>query len=72
MAEVLHLLENRKDNRVTWHKGLSIAVSVLDEIFMTQMRSYLGDSLKEEDFEAPGSMMELQSIQSTVFSFWSF
>lgn len=37
-------------------------LQVLDEIFVTQMQSLLGTSLKEENLEAPRSMMELRSI----------
>ncbi|ESQ40995.1 hypothetical protein EUTSA_v10015247mg [Eutrema salsugineum] len=59
--DVLCLLEGRKD-KVNWHKGLTIAVDIIDEIFVTQMLSLLGDSVREEDLEAPRSMMELQSI----------
>ncbi|CAN8299058.1 unnamed protein product [Cochlearia groenlandica] len=61
--EVLHILENKKDN-VTWHKGLRIAVSVLDEIFVYQMQSLLGDSIKKEYLEAPGSIVELRCMFS--------
>ncbi|CAD5335917.1 unnamed protein product [Arabidopsis thaliana] len=59
--DVLRLLEDRKDN-VTWHKGPRIAVSVLDEIFATQMQSLLGNGLKPEHLEPPRSMMELRSM----------
>ncbi|VVB18127.1 unnamed protein product [Arabis nemorensis] len=59
--DVLRLLEDRKDN-VTWHKGPRIAVSVLDEIFATQMQSLLGNGLKSEHLEPPRSMMELRSM----------
>ncbi|XP_023639737.1 uncharacterized protein LOC17874910 isoform X2 [Capsella rubella] len=59
--DVLRLLEDRKDN-VTWHKGPRIAVSVLDEIFATQMQSLLGNALKPEHLEPPRSMMELRSM----------
>uniref|UniRef100_A0A1J3H0H0 Uncharacterized protein n=1 Tax=Noccaea caerulescens TaxID=107243 RepID=A0A1J3H0H0_NOCCA len=59
--DVLRLLEDRKDN-VTWHKGPRIAVSVLDEIFATQMQSLLGNALKSEHLEPPRSMMELRSM----------
>ncbi|CAF2088195.1 BnaA06g24310D [Brassica napus] len=59
--DVLRLLEDRKDN-VTWHKGPRIAVSVLDEIFATQMQSLLGNAIKPEHLEPPRSMMELRSM----------
>ncbi|KAF3563116.1 hypothetical protein DY000_02019333 [Brassica cretica] len=61
--DVIRLLTDKKDS-VTWHKGLTLAVSVLDEIFEDKMQSLLGDSVKGMDLEAPRSIMELRSMIS--------
>nr|VDD34137.1 unnamed protein product [Brassica oleracea] len=61
--DVIRLLTDKKDS-VTWHKGLTLAVSVLDEIFEDKMQSLLGVSVKGMDLEAPRSIMELRSMIS--------
>ncbi|XP_009122050.1 uncharacterized protein LOC103846803 isoform X1 [Brassica rapa] len=61
--DVILLLTDKKYN-VTWHKGLTISVSVLDEIFEDKMQSLLGDSGKGVNFEAPRSIVELRSMIS--------
>ncbi|XP_056846428.1 uncharacterized protein LOC108835716 isoform X2 [Raphanus sativus] len=59
--DVILLLTDKKYN-ATWHKGLTIAVSVLDEIFEDEMQRLLGDSVKGMELEAPRSIVELRSM----------
>ncbi|XP_050206018.1 uncharacterized protein LOC126655767 isoform X2 [Mercurialis annua] len=59
--EILQFLQNRKDNR-SWYKGSRIAVSILDDIFASQMQQLLGNSLQEKDLEPPRSIMEARSV----------
>ncbi|KAG5377066.1 hypothetical protein IGI04_041662 [Brassica rapa subsp. trilocularis] len=61
--DVILLLTDKKYN-VTWHKGLTISVSVLDEIFEDKMQSLLRDSVKGVNLEAPRSIVELRSMIS--------
>ncbi|KAL0736173.1 hypothetical protein Bca4012_012383 [Brassica carinata] len=61
--DVILLLTDTK-YKATWHKGLTIAVSVLAEIFEDKMQRLLGDSVKGMDLEAPRSIMELRSMIS--------
>lgn len=59
--DVLSFLENRKENR-SWYKGATVAVSVLDDIFASQIQQLLGNSLQEKDIEPPRSIMEVRAI----------
>ncbi|XP_057550627.1 uncharacterized protein LOC130828680 [Amaranthus tricolor] len=59
--DVLKFLENRKENKA-WYKGSTIAVSVLDDTFASQMQQLLGNALQEKDIEPPRSMMEVRSM----------
>lgn len=59
--DVLHFLENRREN-MSWYKGLRIAISILDEIFASQMQKLLGKAVEEKDLEPPRSVMEVRSM----------
>ncbi|GMJ04019.1 hypothetical protein like AT4G24610 [Hibiscus trionum] len=59
--DVLHFMENRREN-MSWYKGLRIAISVLDEIFGSQMQKLLGNALQGKDLEPPPSVMEVRSM----------
>lgn len=59
--DVLSFLENRKENKA-WYKGSTIAVSVLDDTFASQMQQLLGNALQDKDIEPPRSMMEVRSM----------
>ncbi|KAM7261772.1 hypothetical protein ACFE04_020849 [Oxalis oulophora] len=59
--DVLRLLENSRENRSSY-KGARIAVSILDEIFTSQMQQLLGNELQERDVEAPRSIVEVRSM----------
>ncbi|XP_022950571.1 uncharacterized protein LOC111453632 isoform X1 [Cucurbita moschata] len=59
--DVLHLLENRKEN-MSSYKGLRIAVSVLDDVFASEMQRLLGNALQRRDLKPPTSIMEVRSI----------
>ncbi|XWS41643.1 hypothetical protein CRYUN_Cryun17cG0099800 [Craigia yunnanensis] len=50
--DVLHFLENQREN-MSWYKGLKIAISILDKIFVSQMQKLLGNALQEKDLEPP-------------------
>ncbi|CDP11484.1 unnamed protein product [Coffea canephora] len=59
--DILSFLESRKENRA-WYKGSRIAVSVLDDIFASQMQQLLGNSLQDKDLENPRSIVEVRSM----------
>ncbi|KAK9063154.1 hypothetical protein SSX86_017024 [Deinandra increscens subsp. villosa] len=59
--DVLGFLENRKENR-SWYKGSRVAVSILDDIFASQMQQLLGNTLLEKDLEPPRSIVEVRSM----------
>ncbi|KAL8143887.1 hypothetical protein V2J09_016919 [Rumex salicifolius] len=59
--DVLSFLENRKENK-SWYKGCTLAVSILDDTFASQMQELLGNSLQEKDVEPPRSIMEVRSM----------
>lgn len=59
--DVLSFLENRKENKA-WYKGSTIAVSVLDDTFASQMQQLVGNALQLKDIEPPRSMMEVRSM----------
>ncbi|XP_024531111.1 uncharacterized protein LOC9632175 [Selaginella moellendorffii] len=61
--DVLHFLENRKENR-SWYKSSCFALGVLDDIFASQMQRLQGNSLHEKDLEPPRSVMEARSMLS--------
>ncbi|XP_022775011.1 uncharacterized protein LOC111316996 [Durio zibethinus] len=63
--DVLHFLENRREN-MSWYKGLKIAISILDEIFASQMQKLLGNALQEKDLEPPQSVMEVRSMYARI------
>ncbi|XWS45008.1 hypothetical protein CRYUN_Cryun15aG0098800 [Craigia yunnanensis] len=63
--DVLHFLENRREN-MSWYKGLRIAISILDEIFASQMQKLLGNALQEKDLEPPQSVMEVRSMFARI------
>ncbi|KAK8533804.1 hypothetical protein V6N13_028510 [Hibiscus sabdariffa] len=63
--DVLHFMENRREN-MSWYKGLRIAISVLDEIFGSQMQKLLGNALQEKDLEPPPSVMEVRSMFARI------
>ncbi|XVF17335.1 hypothetical protein REPUB_Repub10bG0111800 [Reevesia pubescens] len=63
--DVLHFLENRREN-MSWYKGLRIAISILDEIFASQMQKLLGNALQEKDLEPPRSVMEVRSMFARI------
>ncbi|KAK7275828.1 hypothetical protein RIF29_16953 [Crotalaria pallida] len=59
--EILSFLVTRKENR-SWYKGSTVAVSVLEDIFASQMQQLLGNALQEKDLERPRSIMEVRSM----------
>lgn len=59
--DILSFLENRKENR-SWYKGSRVAVSILDDIFGSQLQQLLGNALQEKDVEPPRSIMEVRSM----------
>ncbi|PON38807.1 pesticidal crystal cry8Ba protein [Parasponia andersonii] len=59
--DILHLLEDGKEKR-SWYKGLRVAVSILNEIFASEMQNLRGNSLHGKDLELPGSMREIHSM----------
>ncbi|KAL8226322.1 hypothetical protein R6Q57_016154 [Mikania cordata] len=59
--DVLSFLETRKENR-SWYKGSRVAVSVLDDIFASQMQQLLGNTLQDKDLEPPRSIVEVRSM----------
>ncbi|XP_031265105.1 uncharacterized protein LOC116123465 isoform X3 [Pistacia vera] len=59
--DVLHFLENKKEHS-SWYKSSRIAISVLDDIFASQMQRLLGNALQEKDLEPPRSIMEVRSM----------
>ncbi|MCO5588510.1 hypothetical protein L7F22_042467 [Adiantum nelumboides] len=61
--EVLHFLENRKENRL-WYKGFSYALMILDDVFSSQMQKLQGNCLQEKDLDPPRSIMEVRSMLS--------
>ncbi|XP_078438444.1 portal protein [Wolffia australiana] len=58
---VLGFLESRKENRV-WYRASDHALSVLEDLFASQMQMLLGNSLQEKDLEPPRSVVEARSI----------
>eukprot|EP00250_Pteridium_aquilinum_P008976 c18351_g1_i1 orf=647-4504(+) len=61
--DVLHFLENRKENRL-WYKGSYFALLILDDIFASQMQKLQGHTLQEKDLDPPRSVMEARSMLS--------
>ncbi|KAJ0877682.1 hypothetical protein HanRHA438_Chr10g0431171 [Helianthus annuus] len=59
--DVLGFLENRKENR-SWYKGSRVAVSILDDIFASQIQQLLGNALQDKDLEPPRSIVEVRSM----------
>ncbi|KAK3211193.1 hypothetical protein Dsin_015899 [Dipteronia sinensis] len=59
--DVLHFLESKRENS-SWYKSSRIAVSILDEIFASQMQQLLGNALQEKDLEPPRSIKEVRSM----------
>ncbi|XP_062011137.1 uncharacterized protein LOC133727557 [Rosa rugosa] len=58
--DVLRLLEYRRSR--SWYKGLRVAVSILDDIFGSEMQRLCRTSLKEKDMAPPESIKEVHSI----------
>eukprot|EP00250_Pteridium_aquilinum_P001118 c11326_g1_i1 orf=873-4781(+) len=61
--DVLRFLETRKENR-SWYKGSWYALTILDDLFATQMQKLQGHSLQEKDLEPPRSVMDARSMLS--------
>ncbi|CAI0421981.1 unnamed protein product [Linum tenue] len=59
--EVLRFLQNRRESRAGY-KCSRIAVSVLDDIFASQMQQLLGNTIQEKDLEPPRSIKEARSV----------
>ncbi|KAE9615218.1 hypothetical protein Lalb_Chr04g0252951 [Lupinus albus] len=59
--EILSFLVTRKENK-SWYKGSTVAVSVLEDIFASQMQQLLGNALQEKDLEGPRSIVEIRSM----------
>ncbi|KAH9664406.1 hypothetical protein KPL70_019997 [Citrus sinensis] len=59
--DVLNFLENKREHR-SWYKSSRFAVSILDDIFASQMQQLLGNALQEKDLEPPRSVMEVRSM----------
>ncbi|KAL5556537.1 hypothetical protein UlMin_038773 [Ulmus minor] len=61
--DILHLLEEKGEKR-PWYKGLRVAVSILDDIFASEMQKLRGNSLQGKDLEPPASIKEMHSMLS--------
>lgn len=61
--DVLSFLESQRENR-SCYRGARVTVSILDEIFASQMQLLLGNSLLEKDLEPPRSIAEVHSLLS--------
>ncbi|XP_024028571.1 uncharacterized protein LOC21391910 [Morus notabilis] len=59
--DMLHLLEDGRE-KGSWYKGLRVAVSILDDIFASEMQKLRGNSLQRKDLEPPGSIREIHSM----------
>lgn len=59
--DILRFLEHKKENR-SWYNGSRIAVSIVDDIFASQMQQLLGNSLQVKDVEPPRSIVEVRSM----------
>ncbi|XP_076931452.1 uncharacterized protein LOC143596601 [Bidens hawaiensis] len=59
--DVLSFLENRKENKSVY-KGSTVAVSILDDTFGSQMQKLLGNALQDKDLEPPRSIIEVRSM----------
>ncbi|KAH7557344.1 hypothetical protein JRO89_XS11G0129000 [Xanthoceras sorbifolium] len=51
--DVQQFLKSRRENSPSWFKSSIIAVSILDEIFVSQMQQLLGNALQEKHLEPP-------------------
>lgn len=58
--DVLKVLANRKEN--SSYKSARLAVSVLNETFISEMQALAGRKLEDKDVEAPGSILEVRSM----------
>ncbi|XP_060675201.1 uncharacterized protein LOC107425129 isoform X3 [Ziziphus jujuba] len=63
--DILQLLVDRKEKR-TWYKGSRVAVSILDNIFASEMQKLLGNSLQVKDLDPPESIKEIHSMLCKV------
>lgn len=59
--DMLHLLEDGRE-KSSWYKGLRVAVSILDDIFASEMQKLRGNSMGRKDLEPPGSIREIHSM----------
>ncbi|XP_051126770.1 uncharacterized protein LOC127248464 isoform X2 [Andrographis paniculata] len=59
--DMLKFLEGRKENE-SWYKASRIAVTVLDDMFVSQMQQLLGNALQEKHIEPPQSILEVRSM----------
>ncbi|XP_062100220.1 uncharacterized protein LOC133806101 [Humulus lupulus] len=59
--DILHILEDGGEKR-SWYKGLRVAVSILDDIFASEMQNLRGNSLHGKELELPGSIREIHSM----------
>ncbi|XP_009601182.1 uncharacterized protein [Nicotiana tomentosiformis] len=59
--DVRKFLEEKKDNR-SWYKASRVAVSILDDIFASEMQKFLGNVLQEKDLEPPRSIADVRSM----------
>ncbi|GKV18713.1 hypothetical protein SLEP1_g29054 [Rubroshorea leprosula] len=64
--DVICFLENGKEKR--GYKCLRIAVSVLDDLFTSQMQKLLGNAIHDSDLEPPSFIMEVHSMLDSVNS----
>ncbi|XP_047315577.1 uncharacterized protein LOC124919388 [Impatiens glandulifera] len=59
--DVLKLLEDRKEN-TSCYKGSRISLSVLDDIFRSEMQRFLGHSLIADNLEPPRTIMAARAM----------
>ncbi|XP_057958948.1 uncharacterized protein LOC131151657 isoform X2 [Malania oleifera] len=59
--DLLSFLESRRE-KGSCYKGSRIAVSILDDIFASQMQQLLGNALQQKDLEPPRSITDVHSV----------
>ncbi|KAF4350413.1 hypothetical protein F8388_004661 [Cannabis sativa] len=59
--DILHILEDGGEKR-SWYKGIRVAVSIMDDIFVSEMQNLRGNSLHGKELELPASIREIHSM----------
>uniref|UniRef100_A0A7N0UW01 Uncharacterized protein n=1 Tax=Kalanchoe fedtschenkoi TaxID=63787 RepID=A0A7N0UW01_KALFE len=61
--EVQRFLDTEKESE-SWYKGSRIIISVLDNLFASQMQHLQADSMEQKDLGAPQSVVEVHNMLS--------